>query len=263
MAPRRKFGSIRARVLALGMTLVGLWACSLPNTRVARGQLASLGMSPYDDYFKKVHAEQVSSTTWPDDRREARKPLVTTLGLLPDASSDVIVAAARERVRTQGLASVVSIVDGVASRELARAERLDGVAKHLEELANEGDDLSPRTVKDFPADSSKRRDAQNELGAAVDALRQLAISARSQTRETRRFVAELGEATGTHHAAPSASAPPPSPPAAPSASSASPAPPAAPTPPKKPPAKPVAKPAEPKPAETKPPPKPPGEEFTP
>ena len=33
---------------------------SFQNTRMARGQLAVVGMNPYDDYFKKVHAEQVA-----------------------------------------------------------------------------------------------------------------------------------------------------------------------------------------------------------
>lgn len=250
---------------------------SFQNSRMARGQLASVGLDPYDDYFKKVHAEQVTGAAWADERKENRKSLVTTLGLLPDASGEVIAAAVRDRAKTQGTASVASAVDPVAKAELTRADRIEGRAPLLEDLANQGDDLRSRVAQDFPRDSSKRRDADNELSASAHELRQLAITARTHAREARRFAADLGQAVGATYAPkPGASAPAPEPTPAPSASasaapsasaSAAPAPkkprvpsnprPVEPKPETKPEPKPEAKP------EPKPDPKPSGEVFTP
>ena len=152
---------------------------SFQNTRMARGQLAVIGMNPYDDYFKKVHAEQVAGAAWTDERRETRKALITSLGLLPDASTDTILAAIRARIKTQSVAAVSPEVDPVAKAELARADKIEARAPLLEDLANQGDDLRPNVAKDFPRDSSKRRDAENELGASAQELRQLAIMALS------------------------------------------------------------------------------------
>ena len=258
-----------------------LFGCdiSFQNSRMARGQLAQVGLDPYDDYFKKVHAEQVAGAAWADERKENRKSLVTTLGLLPDASGEVISAAVQDRAKTQGTASVSGAVDTVAKAELARADRIEARAPVLEDLANQGDDLRPRVARDFPRDSSKRRDADNELAGSAHELRQLAITARTHAREARRFAAELGQAVGATYAPkPGASAPAPEPTQAPSASasasaapsasaSAAPAPkkpripsnprPVEPKPEAKPDPKPEAKP------DPKPDPKPSGEVFTP
>jgi hypothetical protein len=265
--------------VALAIPSGALVGCDLSfqNSRMARGQLAQVGLDPYDDYFKKVHAEQVSGAAWADERKENRKSLVTTLGLLPDASGEVISAAVQDRAKTQGTASVAGVVDSVAKAELARAERIEARAPVLEDLANQGDDLRPRVARDFPRDSSKRRDADNELAGAAHELRHLAITARTHAREARRFAADLGQAVGVTYAPkPGASAPAPEPTQAPSASasaapsasaSAAPAPkkprvpsnprPVEPKPETKPEPKPEAKP------EPKPDPKPSGEVFTP
>lgn len=257
-------------IAALALLSLAAAGCdiSFQNTRMARGQLAVVGVSAYDDYFKKVHTEQVAGAAWADERRETRKALITSLGLLPDASTDVILAAIRARIKSQSVAAVATEVDPVAKAELTRADKVEGRAPFLEELANQGDDLRPNVAKDFPRDSSKRRDAENELGASSHELRQLAISARTHAREARRFAAELGEAVGASYLPkPQASAEPPSAPQASASTSSS-----APT--KKPPpahtathATPPKPPSEPKPtppSEPKPPaPKPTGEVFTP
>ncbi len=220
----RAFGFSRVLGLALAAGTVALAAGTLDacepyqNTRTARGQLASVGMNPYDDYFKKVHAEQVVGAAWGEERREARKGLIASLGLLPDATNDTILAAIRARIKAQSVAAVAPEVDAVAKAELSRADRVEAKAPTFEELANQGEDLKPNVAKDFPKDFSKRRDAENELGASAYTLRQLAIEARSHAREARRFAAELGETVGAQYLPKSAASAEPAPSASASAS---------------------------------------------
>ncbi len=209
-APRSAFlARARARLtvaLALAALLAPLSACDpLQSSRVARGQLVSTGVGVYDDHFRKVHDEQRAGRGWADERQETRKPLVAALGLLPGAQAEVITAALRERMKSPSSSALGASVAAVARAELSRADRIEARGPGLEELASVGEDLRPRAKHDFPPDSAKRREVENELTASAHELRQLAIMARAHAREARRFVAELGAITNVSYAAPGAS----------------------------------------------------------
>jgi hypothetical protein len=172
---------------------------------VARGQLVTTGLGQYDEYFRKVHDAQNDGRTWSDERTENRKALAAALGLPPKPSSDALVAALRERVSSG--TSLRPAVEVTARGELARADRVEARAPALEELANQADDLRPRVKRDLPTDAAKRRSTENELAAAAEELRHLAVFARSHAHEARRFVSDLSSITGASYAARATPAP--------------------------------------------------------
>lgn len=189
----------------------------MQNSRVARGQLVTTGVSQYDEYFHKVHDAQTDGLGWADERTENRKAVGAALGLPPRPSADTLVAALRERMSSG--TSLGPAVETMARAELARAERVEARAPVLEDLANQADDLRPRVKRDLPPNSPKRRSTENELAAAADELRHLAVFARSHGHEARRFVSELSAVTKANYepraATPSVSAPPSKKPARP------------------------------------------------
>jgi len=173
-------------------------ACDpLQNSRVARGQLVTTGVGQYDEYFRKVHDAQNDGRAWSDERTDNRKALASALGLPPKPSAEALVAALRERVSSG--TSLRPAVEVTAHGELSRADRVEGRAPALEELANQADDLRPRVKRDLPNDAAKRRSTENELAAAAEELRHLAVFARSHAHEARRFVSDLSAVTGASY----------------------------------------------------------------
>lgn len=253
---------MRAVALAVCLGLGGLAVVGCEpyqNTRVGRGQLATVGNPTYDELLKKVHAEQVGAEGWNEQRRDNRKALVTSLGLLPHATKETILSAIRARVKSSSVAAVPE-VDTCAKGELERADKVLSRVGKYEELAKEADALRPGVPKDYPTDASKRRDAENELAASAYKMRELVKEAEEHAREARKFAEDLGQTVGAQFLPKQAPAPEPAP-SAPTQASASAAP--AKKPPPKAAPKPAPKPAgDPKPA-PKPAPKPSGEDFTP
>src|ERR1700729_2498516 len=88
--------------LAFVLSLLAAVACSVLGapSRVRAGELYAPGSARYDAYFGEVHAQQIAATTWPNERRSARKPLLDALKLVPDADDATIAQSAKDRLST-------------------------------------------------------------------------------------------------------------------------------------------------------------------
>lgn len=239
-------------------------ACDVggPPSKVALGQRYSSGEPKYDGFFESVHQHQVSAATWSDERKAARRPVVATLALTPDATDAAIVQATRERSKPD--AALSHAVEETVRAETDRVRKLKGEGDKLDELGKTGDSLKASVAEDLKSSRDKAREVRRELSAATEALASLARDARRTAKGGEDFVADLGAALDPKAGAREAKPAPKSRPD----KTAKPEPPKAP-PPKGPEAKrPVEAPKKPpevgapKPAE-KPPAKPPEEVFTP
>ena len=79
-------------ILAALAAAPALTACEffLGDTKTSKGQLYQSGDPRYDPYFDQVHNEQIKASSWPDEAKQSRKPIVTALNLKPDASNGTI-----------------------------------------------------------------------------------------------------------------------------------------------------------------------------
>ncbi|MBX3186448.1 MAG: hypothetical protein KF819_05500 [Labilithrix sp.] len=209
-------------------SLVGLVASVLlvacMESKVAQGQRFVSGDQKYDPYFENVHQQQVAASTWPDDKKSVRRPLVNALALTPDASDDTIISATRERakklggggakleltgphVTAQGGATndgaLFGAVEESVRAEQERARKLRGLMEKLDEMAKQGGELKKDADKAFEnrgankADEKKTesmRQLRHELGAAVDAMKSLARDATKSIKEGDEFLDDLGSA---------------------------------------------------------------------
>lgn len=217
---RLRSALVLAACLAGGAALVG---CP-PPSKVAQGQRYSSGDNRFDPYFESVHQQQISAAAWPDDRKAARRPLVTALALTPDATEDTILTATRERAKkmggqgakldltvprvsaSQGAAPDASLflaVEETARAEQERVKKLKATAEKLEEMAKQGEPLKKDADKDIEnagaqkADDTKmakRREIRIEIMGAMDALRTLARDASRSAKDDEEFLEDLGGA---------------------------------------------------------------------
>jgi hypothetical protein len=277
-------------LLLSSLLSLSVMGCLPPKSRIAHGQMYAAGKEPYNAYFRDVHAAQVAASSWSDEKKTSRKPLVTVLELTPDAPDVTLVQAANERAAryapksgalrlevTGTDAKVVGATEGeggdlfqaveqTARAELDRAKRMHAEEPKLDELAKTGHELESRVQDDFGKyGSMKVKEVQVEMSASFDALGKLDTQAKRQAREAEDFVSDLQraiEAAATGKKTPRAGDAPPAK-TDKTDKTEKPKPPPGPRPP--PPPKPEGTPPAPKPAPAPPPPKPAdtGEVFAP
>jgi hypothetical protein len=188
-----------AIAVALGVACTALTGCDLilTPTKTANGQLYQSGDGKYDPYFTAVHQEQVAATSWPDEAKAARKPIVTALDLKPTASNSTILAATRSK---QGQGSLGSAIEQTTAAELERARRLTAAAAKLDDLEKRGAELRKQAVEDrknLAADKAdekkvaKKDEVKREIAAAVDVVESLASDARKGAKEAEELATKL------------------------------------------------------------------------
>jgi hypothetical protein len=174
-------------------------ACDLVNkpTKTAHGQLYQSGDSRYDAYFTTVHQEQVASSNWPEESKNARKPIIAALSLKANASNPTIFSATRDK---KGDASLAHAVDETVSAERELAKKLSSAAERLDELLKKGEELKKQTVEDRrnmaadKADDKKvaqKDEVKNEMSAAVDAVDSMATDAKKGAKEAEELATKL------------------------------------------------------------------------
>ena len=173
--------------------------CDFVNTRtkMGTGQLYQSGDGRYDPYFAQVHQDQLSAANWPEESKNARKPIITALSIRPGAGNTTILSATREK---KGDASVGKAVDETVSAERELARKLNAAANSLEELKKRGEDLRKQAIEDkrnLGADKAdeakvaKKDEVKNELSAAVDAVDSMLSDARKGAREADELARKL------------------------------------------------------------------------
>jgi hypothetical protein len=201
---------VQARALVFGIILVvaGASSCALfqGRSKVAQGQLYQSGDGNYDPYFQTVHQQQTAAAAWPDEKKAARKPLVTALDAKPTASDESLVRETRSRAKDGKLDGALNAaIEETKRAETDRAARLESASKKLEQLAKEGHQLEDEAKREYEnrgaekADekkSEKKRELRHELSAAVDVVESLAKDAKNGAEDAEEFVAELAVAQG-------------------------------------------------------------------
>ncbi len=198
-------------------------ACSLLSgpSRVREGGLYRTGEAQYDAYFKEVHDVQVAASTWSDDKKAARKPIVDALQLTTDSSDSTIAQLCHEQIEAAqsslGTAELkvagddVKFVSGTGSRgsidglataleatakgEIDRAKKLKTLPPRIEALLKTGHDLEPHAKEDFvKVGGQKPFEVKAELNASFDVLGAIATNAKREVRSAESFVADLQRA---------------------------------------------------------------------
>ena len=206
-----------AFVLAIALAVGG---CDLfgSSTKVAHGQRYQSDDARFDPYFDSVHQQQVAAAGWPDEKKAARKPLIDTLTLPPNATDDAIVTATRTRAKSGGKLDLASAhvtpvgtgdpplfaaVEESVRLELDRARKRRAAASQLEELAKKGEENKRTADREYEnrgaekADQKKsdqKMELRRELGAAVTAMRDLADEANRDAQSGQDFLEDIGDA---------------------------------------------------------------------
>lgn len=195
-------------VLAAFLMGAAVPACEpLSLSKVAQGQLYQPGDSRFDGFFESVHKEQVDAASWGDDRKAARKPLVSVVAVTPNASDAAMVEAleARTKKGSSDLTAVTPAVDETSRAELERAKKLEVAGERLEQLAVQGRELADQQRRDYvnrgadKADekkSAEMREVKSELYSAVDVISSLASDAKRGARSAKAFVADIQRLVG-------------------------------------------------------------------
>jgi hypothetical protein len=192
-------------------------------SKMAHGEVYTSGDSRYDGFFEAVHKEHEAAKSWPDEKTEARKGLVTLTGVREGSGDRTIVNAVRERAKGAGggarlevvqakvvLASgakedapLFAAIEETAQREIDRARRLAAAAERLETLEKQGKELAKQADEDRKnagvdkADEKKmehHRELRRELGGAIDFASDLANDARKGIADGERFLDDLDAA---------------------------------------------------------------------
>ena len=178
--------------LAIPLLATALVACdglAGRPTKVASGELYQSGEASYDDYFKKVHEQQVAAAGWSDESKAARAPLVKALDLAPTASNSTILSAAKKR---KDDAAVKAAAEDTASAERAFAKKQNALAEGLDLLAEEGAKLRKQAIDDRrnmgadkadPEKVEKKEELKREVAAAADVASDLRSDARKGAKE--------------------------------------------------------------------------------
>ena len=224
MKARESWRTAAALALAILVCAVAP-ACDLfvGSSKVAHGQRYQSEDARFDPYFDSVHQQQVAAAAWPDEKKAARRPLINTLALTPDATDAAIVSATRARAKKPGGGSgkldvatahvtpvggagdgpLFAAVEESVRLELDRARKSRATSDKLEEMAKHGEELRKTADHEYEnrgaekADekkSDKRNEIRRELGGAISALRDLARDANRSARDAQDFLEDLGEA---------------------------------------------------------------------
>jgi hypothetical protein len=202
-------------------SLLAAAACSVLGSpsRVRTGQLYAPGSARYDAYFGEVHATQVAEASWPEERKNTRKPLLDALTLVPDADDAAIEQATKDRLssgilrlevkgtdvhvvenaatRHEGPQDILVAVETTAHGEVERAKKLSELPARIEALAKTGRELEDHIAEDFNGDGQKPFEVKEELHASYDVLYFLSQNAMLEKKAADQFVAELGRAVST------------------------------------------------------------------
>jgi hypothetical protein len=197
-------------------------ACELlGSSKVAQGQRFQSDDPRYDPYFDSVHQAQVAAAAWPDEKKAARRPLLTALALTPDSSDATILDATEQRAKKSGggkldLASahitsssgagdaaLFAAVEETVRLELDRARKLKDKSEKLDEMSKHGEELKKSAETETfnrgadKADekkNEKNREIRRELYGAVDSTRNLSQQALRQSKYAQQFLDDLGDA---------------------------------------------------------------------
>jgi hypothetical protein len=218
----------------VGVVLFGACACSVLGapSKVRAGQLYAAGSARYDTYFAEVYALQVGASAWPDERKNARKPLLDGLKLPPDADDATIAQSTKDRL-SRGLLhldvkgsdvhvivgpsagqeevprEILAAVEVTAHAEIERSKKLSELPPRALALSKSGHELEAHIAEDFAGEGQKPFEVRQELHASYDVLSALTDSAARERRAADQLVAELGRAVSTGSDAASAVASPP------------------------------------------------------
>jgi hypothetical protein len=211
------------------MVAAGCLACVLPScmlngeSRIAQGQLYTSGNPSYDAFFRDVHQQQRVEASWDDDKKDAKKPLLTTLDLTAETPDVTIVQMTHEsaskgakqpgsvRLDVDGAAprvvaaggggdasALFHAVEETARQELDRAKRLRAIAPKLDALTKQEADLEGRVKTDFTKyGETKLNEVATELAATRDVVAKMKAHAEAEARESEDFVADLGRGLET------------------------------------------------------------------
>jgi hypothetical protein len=206
---------------AVALSMLAAVACGVLGapSKVRAGELYAPGSARYDAYFGEVHAQQTAATTWPNERRSARKPLLDALKLVPDADDATIAQSAKDRLSTGVLRlevhgtdvhiveatavhhdnpnDVLTALEQAAHAEIARASKLADIPARASALAKTGHELEAHIAEDFAGDGQKPFDVREELYASYDVLQTVADAAQREQRVADQFVADLGRVVST------------------------------------------------------------------
>ncbi len=199
-------------------------SCALfePQSRIKSGQTYQTGQAQYDDYFAKVHALQVESAGWADEKKAARRNLIDALKIATDAVDVTILQATHERMvsiahvvgptrldlrdddgkvvvaEARADASMKDFVKALQTTldgEMKRKRSLKDVPQRCDDLAKAGRELEPRVKADFFREGgTKMADVHDEIAASFEVLEQISKTSRLERRETEDFIADLGRA---------------------------------------------------------------------
>lgn len=199
------------------------------KSKVAEGQLYSSGEGRFDLYFQKVHAEQVAAKSWDADKKGARKPLASYVGVGEAQSNAALFDAVKAKaqggpykleveggspkvvVPPKGDAGLARAAEESVRMHLAHAKRVKETGAKADDLAREGEGLEPSVKQRYAATGGdKEREVKRELKAAVVAMRHVARDAKHEDSDVEDFVKGLADALGAPapKAAGSAAAPP-------------------------------------------------------
>jgi hypothetical protein len=189
---------MRAFVLGLAF-VVSFSACDyiLQPTKTGKGELYQSGNGKYDPYFATVHQEQAAAKNWPDEAKASRKPIVSALNVMPDASNTTILRSTRDK---KGDSALAGPIEQTTLSEIDRAHRLASAAAKLDDLLKQGEELKRQTAEDRKnlgsdkADEHKREKAdevKHEMAAAVDAVDTMSSKAHKGAKEAEELAIKL------------------------------------------------------------------------
>ncbi len=206
-----------AGLVVLGALLAATPGCELQGAKVAQGQLYLSGEARFDAYFRDVHALQVTAAGWVDEKKRTRRPLLGVLSLTPDAGDVTIVQATHDRLvsytaegggtklqvtpdearvmvlpGTKGDPTFFRALEDTVRFEIDRDRKLAQALSQIEQLTKVGRSLEPHVHETFlHGTPGKVTEVKGELSSSLDVLAALVGKARSTSRESEDFIADL------------------------------------------------------------------------
>jgi hypothetical protein len=173
-------------------------------SKVAQGQLYVSGDGRYDPFFQAVHEQQIQAASWSDDRKAARKPIVTAVNVTPNASEGTILDGIRQMAKTKADAEKLApAVEETKKADVDRIQKLRVAAEKLDALAKEGHEHEDEARKEYEnrgadkADeqkSERMRQIRKELGAATEICEGLSQDAKKSARAAEDFAEDMDRA---------------------------------------------------------------------
>jgi hypothetical protein len=203
-----------------------LFACSVPTSRVARGESYSTGVESYDDFFTAVAEVRTQAKSAPSDESAAHEPFMKAMGVdasgKPSAALDeatsranklkakgvllhleiapepkVIAARGKGDLGADGEAMVKAVESSVKTLLDAR-KRLSAIAQRAVDLEKKRADLRDQVDTAFKeATAAKRDEIRDELDASKGVLADAGDGAGKAAGAASRFVVDLVQAVET------------------------------------------------------------------